>query len=217
MKAKLHFFDVDHTITRHSTGLLFLYQGIRMGLLPVGPLITVPLLYWRYRIGKMDPRTIEQEIPSLRGLKREQIEQVAERCFQERIRKDIFREAEEQIRQLKEEGGEVVFATLSVDLIVKPLAEYLGVRDAVTSSFEFDGDACTGRLEGGPIFNLAKRDQVLQFIAQSGREPEECSFYSDSINDLPLLEAVGTPVAVNPDRRLSEQALERGWQIRRWK
>lgn len=217
MKSHLHFFDVDHTVTRHSTGLNFLYQGIKMGVLPIGPLITAPLLYWRYRIGRMDPRTIKQEIPSLRGLKREELEHIADRCFAERIKMDIFPEAEERIRDLKQRGHEVVFATLSVDLIVEPLAEYLGIIDAVTSSFEFSSDGCTGRFEGGPIFNLEKRDQVLKYVEKSGHEPKDCSFYSDSINDLPLLESVGTPVAVNPDRRLAAIAVERGWEVCRWK
>lgn len=217
MKSHLHFFDVDHTITKHSTGLNFLYQGIKMGLLPVAPLITAPLLYWRYRIGNMDPRSIKQEIPSLRGLRREQLEQIAVRCFEERIKSDIFIEAETRIRDLKELGDEVVFATLSVDLIVEPLAEYLGVVDAVTSTFEFSDGACTGGFEGGPIFSLEKRDQVLKFIEATGRDPKDCSFYSDSINDLPLLESVGTPVAVNPDRKLAAVAAKRGWQICRWK
>jgi HAD superfamily hydrolase (TIGR01490 family) len=165
----------------------------------------------------MDPRAIKQEIPSLRGLKKEQLELIADRCFEERIKADIFREAEACIRDLTGQGGEVVFATLSVDIIVKPLADYLGVKDAVTSSFEFSGDACTGRFEGGPIFNLEKRDQVLRYIEKSGHSAEDCSFYSDSINDLPLLESVGTPVVVNPDRKLSEVADARGWQICRWR
>jgi len=213
----LHFFDVDHTVTKHSTGLSFLYQGIKMGILPFAPLVTAPLLYWRYRIGRMDPRSVKQEIPSLAGLHREQLELIAARCFEERIRPDIFREAEQRIRGLRRAGGEVVFATLSVDIIIRPLADYLGVADSIASSFEFSGDTCTGRFEGGPIFNLQKRDQVLRFIESSGRRPEECSFYSDSINDLPLLESVGTPVAVNPDRKLADEASRRSWEILRWK
>lgn len=217
MDSGLNFFDVDHTVTKHSTGLSFLFQGIRMGLLPVTPLLTAPFLYWRYRIGRMDPREVEQEIPSLRGLSRGQLVQIAERCFEERIKRNIFGEAERRIRDIGARGGRVVFATLSVDIIVRPLADYLGIRDVVASSFEFSGDSCSGRFAGGPIFNLEKREQVLRYIAERDMRPEECTFYSDSINDLPLLEAIGTPVAVNPDRRLAQVAAERGWRIVRWK
>ena len=53
----------------------------------------------------------------------------------------------------------------------------------------------------------------MDLIAQSGHEPTDCSFYSDSIHDLPLLESVGHPVAANPDRRLRKEARRRGWDI----
>lgn len=217
MDSGLHFFDVDHTVTKHSTGLNFLYQGIKMGLLPIAPLVTAPLLYWRYRLGMMDLREVDQVIPSLRGLTRNQLEEIAERCFEERIKSDIYSTAECQIREITAGGGEVVFATLSVDLIIEPLARYLGVRDVVASSFEFAGGTASGRFDGGPILNQEKCDQVLRYIERSGHRPLECSFYSDSINDLPLLESVGRPVVVNPDRRLSRIASQRGWQICRWK
>lgn len=216
MISGVHFFDVDHTVTKHSTGLSFLYQGIRMGLLPISPLITAPFHYWRYRLGRFDPRVVDQKIPLLRGLTRHQLESIAARCFEERIKSSIFRAAEKRIREIASAGGEVVFATLSVDLIVAPLAQYLGVSRAIASSFEFKDDTCTGRFAGGPILNLQKRDLVLRYIEQNGLSAEACSFYSDSFNDLPLLEAIGTPTAVNPDRRLAVVAAQRGWQIIRW-
>lgn len=213
----LHFFDVDYTITKRSTGLSFLYQGIKMGFLPIAPLITAPFFYWRYRFGHMDPRSVKQEIPSLAGLRRGELEVIAQRCFEERIRREIFPEAESCIRTIQDRGGDVVFATLSVDIIVRPLADYLGVRDCIASSFEFSAGTCTGRFDGGPIFNIQKRDQVLSYVEKSGQRPEDCTFYSDSVNDLPLLESVGRPIAVNPDRGLAKVAAQRGWEVLRWR
>lgn len=217
MDSGLHFFDVDYTITKRSTGLSFLFQGIKMGLLPVAPLLTAPFLYWRYRLGYMDPRTVRQEIPSLSGLTRSELAVIAQRCFEERIRPGVFPEAEMRIQTIRRGGGEVVLATLSVDIVVRPLADYLGVADTIASSFEFSGERCTGRFAGGPIFNLQKRDHVLRYIGSRGRTPAECTFYSDSINDLPLLESVGKPIAVNPDRRLAKVAAQRGWDVFRWR
>lgn len=185
--------------------------------MPVSPVITAPFLYWRYRLGRMDPRDIRQEIPSLRGLTRDQLESVAANSFEARIKPNIFDEAERRIREINADGGEVVFATLSVDLIIKPLADYLGVKNVVASSFQFESGTCTGRFEGGPIFNVEKRNRVLEYIGRRDGDPQTCVFYSDSINDLPLLEAVGKPVAVNPDRKLRRVAALRGWQVCRWK
>ena len=63
------------------------------------------------------------------------------------------------------------------------------------------------------MFRREKKARVLSFLAEQAIAPGECSFYSDSIYDLPLLEAVGKPVAVNPDFRLRSIARRRGWQV----
>ena len=63
----------------------------------------------------------------------------------------------------------------------------------------------TGRFEGPPLLKEEKKRRVLEFLRARGERPESCAFYSDSILDLPLLEAVGRPVAVNPDARLRLQ------------
>jgi phosphoserine phosphatase len=64
------------------------------------------------------------------------------------------------------------------------------------------------------VFRDTKRVKVLEHIERAGFTPLQCSFYSDSIHDLPLLEVVGSPVAANPDGRLRKEARSRGWQVR---
>jgi phosphoserine phosphatase len=107
----------------------------------------------------------------------------------------------------------VVLATSSLDFIVAPLAVHLGVRDVIATTLEFRDDVCTGRVQGRPLFRGEKQRRVLDFIAAAGEDPVRCSFHSDSIYDLPLLEAVGEPVAVNPDFRLRRFARRRGWPV----
>ena len=107
-----------------------------------------------------------------------------------------------------------MLATSSLDIIVEPLAQYLHVDGVLATSLEFEDGTCTGRFSGMPMFRREKKERVLSFIAGEGVSAGECSFYSDSIYDLPLLEAVGRPVAVNPDFRLRWIARRRGWPIR---
>jgi len=217
VSSETHIFDVDHTISRHSTGIHFLYEGIRMGVLPLFPVMTIPAIYLKYRSGRMAHGRVRETIPGLQGKSCEELRRVARECFARRIKHDLFPSAVALIRSIVDRGGHVVLATLSVDIIVEPLAAFLGVDDIIASSFEFDDGICTGRFAGGPMFNVAKRDQVLQFLAERGRRLEDCSFYSDSINDLPLLEAVGHPVAVNPDRKLSAESAARKWSVVSWR
>ena len=108
-----------------------------------------------------------------------------------------------------------MLATSSVDFIVAPLAAYLDVNGVLATNLEFSDGACTGRFDGLPMFRREKKERVLAFLAEHAIDPRDCSFYSDSIYDLPLLESVGRPVAMNPDFRLRRVARRRGWPIMR--
>ena len=94
-----------------------------------------------------------------------------------------------------------------------PLAGFLGIDTVLATALEFLGEECTGRVAGIPMLGQEKRERVLRFISEAGEDPKECAFYSDSIFDVPLLESVGHPVAVNPDLRLRRVARSRGWRI----
>ncbi len=187
-----------------------------MGEFPVRPLVRVPSLYLRYRLGTVSPSTLSRNIRGIRGKTKAEMEEVAEATFARRVKPDIFAGAELLIRRLVTNGAEVVLATLSVDVIVRPLADYLGVREVIAASLEYDEGVCTGRLARGPTFNREKRDYVLDYLSARGVSASACHFYSDSINDLPLLAAVGHPVAVNPDRRLRRVARARNWRVIRF-
>jgi HAD superfamily hydrolase (TIGR01490 family) len=178
--------------------------------------LTIPLFYMQYRYGTMTGnKPFQRDFPGLEGTPRAYLEEVALRCFEEKLRPDVYQEAIDLIRSRQNEGRRVVFATSSIDIIVEPLARWLGV-ELIASSLEFVDDRCTGRFRGPPVFRAEKKRRVLQLIGDSSFEPDDCSFSSDSIHDLPLLEVVGRPVAVNPDRRLKKIARQRGWPILRF-
>jgi HAD superfamily hydrolase (TIGR01490 family) len=213
----IHVFDVDHTVIRGSTGLHFIREGLASRVLPLVPVVTAPLLYWRYRMLAMAERAERFLIAALRGISRVALERAARASFSARILPDLYQDAAHLIRDLKARGSDVVLATLSVDLIIRPLAEYLGIETVIASEFEFADGQCTGRFVGGPLLSAQKRDRVLGYLRKKGADASGCAFYSDSINDLPLLEAVGRPVAINPDARLSTIAADRGWEVRSWR
>ncbi len=209
------FFDVDHTLLRGSTARHFLLTGIRRRRFPVTSLRFMPIVYLRFWLGRLPGDPADWEFPLLRGMLRSELGELAEASF-EAIRRDIRPQSAALMERLRKEGREVAFATSSLDLIVEPLARYLGVGEVVASRLEFCGQKATGRFEGLPLLREEKRRRVLELLASRGIAPESCSFYTDSANDLPLLEAVGEPVAVNPDSRLGRLARERGWRILRF-
>ncbi len=118
---------------------------------------------------------------------------------------------------LQARGIEVVVATSSIDLIIKPLASFLGIHTVLAGSLEFNDGECTGRFKSKLYFGENKKREAFKFLTSRSIRPEDCAFYSDSIHDLPLLNAVGIPIAVNPDHRLRKHAYHSGWEIIRFR
>jgi HAD superfamily hydrolase (TIGR01490 family) len=212
--AGIDFFDVDHTLTRRSSGGRFIALAMRQSVLPRRLLVMLPWYSLTYRLGLFRLRAYEKGFPYLRGLERKTLELIARESFDGALKGDLFPEAVELVHSLRAGGRRVMLATSSLDIIVEPLAEYLHVDGVLATALEFEDGTCTGRFSGMPMFRREKKDRVLSFISVEGVSARECSFYSDSIYDLPLLEAVGAPVAVNPDFRLRRIAQRRGWPIR---
>ncbi len=208
------FFDVDGTLLRGSSARHFLLAGIRSRSFPLSSLWYMPRLYLRFWLGRAEADQAGWEFPILRGLTRERLEELA-RESDAALQRDLRPRSEALLARLRAEGWQVVLATTSLDLIVAPLARRLGVTEVLASRLEFADGRATGRFQGPPLLREEKKRRVLEYLRALGERPEDCAFYSDSILDLPLLEAVGRPVAVNPDRRLASSARRRGWSILR--
>jgi HAD superfamily hydrolase (TIGR01490 family) len=209
----IDFFDVDHTLTRRSSGGRFVVLAMRRGILPLRVLFIIPWYSLMYRLGLFRLRVYADGFPYLRDIPRARLEQISRESFATHLRGDLFPAGVALVKKLQREGRRVMLATSSIDFIVAPLAEHLGISGVLATTLEFKDGICTGKFIGTPMFRLKKKERVLAFLAAEGVSPGECSFYSDSIYDLPLLEAVGTPVAVNPDIRLRRIARGRGWTI----
>jgi HAD superfamily hydrolase (TIGR01490 family) len=212
MSAVIHFFDVDHTITSGSTGRRFAEAAVRRGILKLRHLAIIPVNYLLYRLGSGGTSLFEGEFPIIRGIERRELERIAEEVFEQRIRSTLRPVLLRLIESLKTEGNLIVLATSSLDFIVEPLARAIGADKLIASSLEYENDRCTGRL-ARTMFGAKKRDEAKTFAAERGISLANCSFYSDSIHDLPLLLEVGAPVAVDPDARLRREAEKRGWRI----
>jgi HAD superfamily hydrolase (TIGR01490 family) len=121
------------------------------------------------------------------------------------------------VRRNQAAGDQVVIVTATNEFVTRPIAAAFGVSELIAIDLERDlrGNP-TGAIHGTPSFREGKVARVEQWLASRGlswADVKHSSFYSDSLNDLPLLEKVTEPVATNPDPRLSAIASERGWRI----
>jgi len=151
-----------------------------------------------------------------RGLPADEIRAQAEDCFRDVIQPRHFAEAARCVEEHRQAGRDVVLVTGSVDFIVGPLARYLGASAVVAASLvEADG-RFTGELEGPPVGEEEKARRIRQFARAHDVDLTRSHAYGDSIADLAMLEAVGHPHAVNPDKALAVAARARGWPVHRW-
>lgn len=120
------------------------------------------------------------------------------------------------VREHGERGHEIALITATNTWLTAPIARELGIPNLIATEPEHDAGRFTGRVAGVPCFRAGKITRLVEWLAERGLawgDVTESWFYSDSHNDLPLLEKVANPVAVNPDPRLRAHAAARGWRV----
>jgi HAD superfamily hydrolase (TIGR01490 family) len=138
------------------------------------------------------------------------------RYMDEVIRPRITPEALALLRLHQHAGDAVIIVTATNEFVTRPIAQAFGVNELIAVDLERDASGwITGEIRGTPSFREGKVTRVADWLAQKGLDwgDVEITFYSDSMNDLPLLEKAHYPVATNPDARLRQLATERGWRI----
>ena len=150
------------------------------------------------------------------GLSCEKTKALAEECFKSYIRPRLFPQALERLCALRHNGYALVLVTGSLDFLVRPLAEQLHAEALAPGLEERDG-VFTGALRNEPLAGRAKVSAILRHSATHNINLRESCAFGDAIGDLEMLESVGHPVAVNPDRRLAKIATQRGWPREQWR
>jgi HAD superfamily hydrolase (TIGR01490 family) len=143
-------------------------------------------------------------------------EQAHARFMREWIAPALRTAALDLVRGHQQQGDTVAIVTATNELVTRPIAAVFGVPELIAVELERDAAGwITGEIAGVPSMREGKVVRVQQWLAGRGLDwlDVETTFYSDSMNDLPLLERVDHPVATNPDARLRTLALERGWRI----
>ena len=213
----LHIFDIDSTVIRKNSAWYFLREALSTGDVRFSQIRNLPFEWIRYKLGKPNMGFIEEAVSRFAGMEKSALERIAGTCFERRIKPNIFAEASRLITEALNRGEKVIFATSSLDIIIRPLECFFGVTESIASVLEFRDSITTGRLAGDSCFGQKKKTTVEKWVVKNGYNAASVCFYSDSYVDIPLLEFCGKAVAVNPDRILAKEAKKRGWEIVRFK
>lgn len=128
----------------------------------------------------------------------------------------IYPEAKQVLADLQQQQRRTLIISATPEFIVQAVANALDVQDVLAICLETDGEHYTGQIAGVPTFREGKVTRLLSWLEDQQESMDGAQFYSDSINDLPLLEQVQYPIAANPDAQLQAIANEREWPVLNW-
>ncbi len=132
--------------------------------------------------------------------------------MREKIEPIMLPKAHELLKRHREQGDYLLIITATNRFVTEPIGEAFGIDDMLATDPEIRDGRYTGEVAGTPCFQQGKVTRLNQWLEQTGRNLQGSWFYSDSHNDLPLLELVENPVAVDADETLSAHAEQKGWQ-----
>jgi HAD superfamily hydrolase (TIGR01490 family) len=141
------------------------------------------------------------------------LQQLHARFMAEKVAPMRLPAADALIARHRAEGHFLLIITATNRFVTGPIAQALGMDDLLATDPECLDGRYTGRVAGTPCFREGKVARLQSWLKDTGHSLDGSHFYSDSINDLPLLEAVTHPVAVDPDERLRQEAGRRGWPV----
>jgi HAD superfamily hydrolase (TIGR01490 family) len=213
-------FDVDGTLVETNVVEYFLWMRLRAQPLDDWPAFMVQMLReaprWLYLERRSRAEFQRSFYREYDGLDFEVMKELGREALDAVTLRRIYPEGMRRIREHKRAGHRVLLLTGALDVVVEPLAELLDVEVDCAHLLVEDG-RLTGDLQSPPPAGEARGTLLEEYAARNGIVLSESFAYADSLSDLPMLELVGTPVAVNPDARLSQVAGQRGWRIERWR
>lgn len=208
-------FDLDNTLTTEDSDFLWGQYLINHKIVDASAYEEKNRLFYEdYEQGTLDiDRYLRFALQPLTQFPMQQLEDWRQAFVDEYIRPVIAPKAESVIAHHRDRGDIPVLISATNFFITEPIGQLLGFEHNLSTRPEIIDDRYSGNYLGKPTFQQGKVDALNLWLEESGQTLEESSFYTDSHNDLPLMEQVTYPYAVNPDPILTEIATKKGWPI----
>jgi HAD superfamily hydrolase (TIGR01490 family) len=212
------FFDVDNTLVRGST-LYFLGRGMyQRGFFTKSDISRFVVANIRFRMTGTEKKEVIEKFQNaatdfIGGHAVEDIKKIGEEIYDEFVSPKLWLGTCEIARSHLDKGEEVWLVTAAPQDMANIISERLGFTGALGSKAHIENGIYTGTLDGKLLHGIEKAIAVQELGRDRGFNLEDCYSYSDSHNDIPLLQVVGHPCAINPDAVLRIRALAEGWPI----
>lgn len=214
--TKAAFFDLDGTIVSVPSEKILCYHLFRRNKIKLINMLRVIWIYFRYDIGiitKYD--SVKRLLLNLllRDIRQSEINQYIEEYFLSYLVSRIYSEVHEELHQLSRNNFKIYLISSTLDVIVNPIANYLGVDEKYCTELEIIDGCYTGNVVGLIYYGEKKREIVNKLSYETKIDLSQSYAFGDSFQDVEMLRIVGNPVAVNPDTKLGKIARRSNWRI----
>ena len=174
--------------------------------------------YQQYDLGTLDIYAwLEFCLEPLTRYSMTELQELHHRFMIQKIEPILLDKAQNCINRHKERGDTVLVITASTSFVTAPIVKKYGINQLLATEPEIKEGRYTGGVSGMPCFQSGKIDKLMPWLQKNKETLTGSTFYSDSHNDLPLLELVDNPVAVNADKILTQIAEKKGWKVLNWR
>jgi HAD superfamily hydrolase (TIGR01490 family) len=216
--VNIAFFDLDKTLLAHNAAWAWVRSEFAAGHVTPWQLLEATFWLSRYKFGYdrlQEP--IRKSVATLRGKSSTELQERMLDFYGTNVRGRYRPGGQNAIDAERAKDNQCVLLTSGAEYLAKAVGEELRLDAVLCSRFETDSEGLfTGKVIEPFCFGPGKVVLARNYAASKGIVLDKCTFYSDSASDIPMLEGVGHPIAVNPDRRLRRHAKSRGWPTVDW-
>src|ERR1700758_839495 len=209
------FFDLDGTLVAGFTAVILTQERLRRRDMGVGELLSMVQAGLSHTLGRIEfEDLIGKAASALAGRLIDDLEEIGERLFAQRIESRIYPEMREVVRAHVARGHTVVLSSSALTIQVNPVARFLGITNMLTNKFETNEDGLlTGGVQKPILWGPGKAAAVQRFAAENGIDLKDSYFYADGDEDVALMYLVGNPRPTNPEGKMAAVSRRRGWPI----
>jgi putative phosphoserine phosphatase/1-acylglycerol-3-phosphate O-acyltransferase len=212
------FFDVDRTLLAGFSAMAFMRDKFSTEGIDIGKTITSLGGAFRFGMNQSSfPTFLEESSGDLVGLTEEELSAVGERVFNQRLVTDIYPESRALVEAHQKRGHTVAIISSATHFQIDDLARELGIEHVLCTELEFVNGKFTGNVVRPACFREGKAKAGRDLAEEFDLDLHQSYFYTDSRDDLPLLDIVGNPRLVNPDSELSQIGSRNGWPVYRFR
>ncbi len=212
------FFDLDGTLVAGFTAVILTQERLLRRDMGAGELLSTVLAGLNHTLGRIEfEDLIGKAAAALAGRFIDDLEEIGERLFVQRIEGRIYPEMRELVRAHVARGHTVVLSSSALTIQVNPVARFLGITNVLTNKFETTEDGMlTGGVQKPILWGPGKAAAVQRFAAENDIDLSSSYFYADGDEDVALMYLVGNPRPTNPEGKMAAVAKRRGWPILRF-